>query len=133
MDRFTPRLALLVACAAALLVAGRTGAKPLPTSLREGRDPRSGERITRPRPALPDPEWKSSTVTDASFHADGPDEGSYPERVLDELALHNALPVVEALPTTQSYDRDNIAVIEDDGTILVPSGSNVRIDPPALT
>ena len=133
MDRFSPRFALVFACAAALFIAGRTGARPLPTSLREGIDPKTGARVTRPRPSLPEPEWKSGLNTDAVITPDWPDEGTYPERVIDELLMHSAQPTLEALPTTQSYDRGNIAVIEDDGTILVPTGANVRIDAPALT
>ena len=71
------RLLLFVACAAALLLAGRTGAKPRPESLRAGIDPRTGARVTRPRPALPDPQWKAA-VTGATVEpvVDWPDEGS---------------------------------------------------------
>src|SRR4051794_34344750 len=109
--------ALVFAVVAALLLAGRTGARPLPTSLREGVDPKTGARVTLPRPTLPEPSWKLGRQTDAVVTPDWPDEGSYPERVLDELLLSASQPQVEALPTTQSYDRGNIAVIEDDGTI----------------
>ena len=136
MDRRLPALAL--ALVAALALAGRTGARPLPTSLREGIDPKTGAKVTRPRPALPEPEWKAAVrgnLTEPVVRPDWPDEGSYPERVVEELALHLAIDpaAVTVLPTTQSYDRGNIAVIEDDGTILVPTGAQVRIDVPALS
>ena len=55
--------------------------------------------------------------------------------MLEEIRLHQERDpaAITLLPTSQSYDRGDIAVIEDDGTILVPSGANVRIDPTALT
>jgi hypothetical protein len=110
----------------------------LPTSLRQGVDPKTGALVVRPRPALPEPAWKSvlrGQAADAFVQPDWPDEGTYPERVIDELALHQAIDpqAITVLPTTQSYDHGNIAVIEDDGTILIPTGANVRIDAPALT
>ena len=57
MDRRLPVLTL--ALVAALALAGRTGARPLPTSLREGVDPKTGAKVTRPRPALRPP-WAQS-------------------------------------------------------------------------
>lgn len=138
------RSALVFALAVVLAAASASipWAKPLPTSLREGIDPRTGQKVIRPRPALPPPTWFSPVRPEAvkpefEIAPDWPDEGSYPERVLDELALHAAVDprTIQVLPTTQSYDRGNIAVIEDDGTILQPvgAGGSVRIDPPALT
>jgi hypothetical protein len=138
MDRHASRLlSLALAAACALACAARSGARPLPTSLRAGVDPKTGAPVTRPRPVLPEADWKQAVRGEAAapiLQPDWPDEGTYPERVLDELALHEAQPqAIAVLPTTQSYDRGDIAVIEDDGTILVPSGANVRIDAPALT
>src|SRR5215470_2271931 len=65
--------------------------------------------------------WKSG-VAEPGFAC-----GSSEDRVLDVMAAHAAWQAVapEALPTTQSYDRGDIAVIEDDGTMLVPSGPNL--------
>jgi len=56
--------------------------------------------------------------------------GSSPELVLDRLAAHAAWQAVapQSLPTTQSYDHGDIAVIEDDGTMFVPSGTHVEPD-----
>src|SRR5687767_4430490 len=53
-----------------------------------------------------------------------------PDRVLDEIARHQARAFpAPLLPTSESFDRGEIAVVEDDGTILVPDGAFVRIDP----
>jgi len=51
--------------------------------------------------------------------------GSSRDRVLDVLASHAAALALAptVLPTTQSYDHGDIAVLEDDGTLFVPSTS----------
>ncbi|MEP7028591.1 MAG: FlgD immunoglobulin-like domain containing protein, partial [Candidatus Eisenbacteria bacterium] len=139
MRRPAPRLALALTIALALVLALALGpdARPAPESLRAGRDPRTGERVVRPRPTLPERSWemRPGPESTAPLPVDLALDHSYPERVLEEIRLHqeNAALATTVLPTTQSYDRGNIAVIEDDGTILVPVGANVRIDPPALT
>ena len=134
------RSALVLSLALAGLIARASGpaAHPTPPSLRAGRDPRTGERVLRPRPAPPalGPEAPAVTGIDAGATSDGAGalDAAYPERVLEEIRLHQERDpaTITLLPTSQSYDRDDIAVIEDDGTILVPSGANVRIDPTAL-
>ncbi len=135
------RLALATALAMAFVLARVSGpdARPAPASLRAGRDPHTGERVVRPRPALPERSWD----VQPGLASAGPDvavqtlplDDSYPERVLEEIRLDQARDPasITLLPTSQSYDRGDIAVIEDDGTILVPAGANVRIDAPALT
>ena len=135
------RFALALSLALAGLIAHASGpsAHPAPSSLRAGRDPRTGERVLRPRPAPPalDQEARATIRMDTGAPTDraGALDASYPERVLEEIQLHQERDpaTIALLPTSQSYDRGDIAVIEDDGTILVPSGANVRIDPTALT
>jgi hypothetical protein len=60
--------------------------------------------------------------------------GTGPQGVLRALARPEALREegVPALPTTQSYDRGDIAVIEDDGTLLYPVGSKYEADEVAI-
>ena len=145
MRRSAPLLARVLcvpALAAALAMAHvpAPSARPYPSSLREGIDPVTGRRVARPTPAFPTWDRPARFTPQQAVVPNGPDgqpewpDASYPERVLEEIAFHNAN--LEAnlvvLPTTQSYDRDDIAVIEDDGTILRPTGSNVRIDSAAL-
>lgn len=120
-------------------------AKAAPASLREYRDPATGRRtlVPRTRPAFTT-EPSATDVTGGPgpgpiepMHGDGLvpfRSGSYPERILDELREHYARDwsAITVLPTSQSYDRGEIAVIEDDGTILLPSGANVVIDPASI-
>ena len=40
---------------------------------------------------------------------------------------------IQTLPTTQSFDIGEIAVLEDDGTLLHPAGPNLQIDPIAVS
>jgi hypothetical protein len=138
LSRFAFAAAILVACA--LVRIPTTAASPTPESLREGRDPVTGRRVVRPR-TIP-PLWRSFSAATSSGAAATLQDGapgvldfSYPERVLDEIAAHNERDpdAITVLPTSQSYDRGNIAVIEDDGTILVPDGANVAIDATAVT
>ncbi|MEO6462014.1 MAG: FlgD immunoglobulin-like domain containing protein, partial [Candidatus Eisenbacteria bacterium] len=95
----------------------------------------------RPARIAPTFEADPGVVRDGSpsspQHDEGPlswRSGTYPERVLDELRAHNAVDwsQVAVLPTSQSYDRGEIAVIEDDGTILLPEGTYVKLDPASL-
>jgi hypothetical protein len=60
--------------------------------------------------------------------------GSSVDRTLQVLADHAARAALkpQTLPTTQSYDRGNIAVLEDDGTLLVPSGPKLTADEVAV-
>ncbi len=136
-------LALAAAIALAAQVPVTLQAAPSSRSLREYRDPLTGARVRPLRSALPtvlDPAAVAPAYQTGGYrlqHDDGPAEwrsGTYPERVLDELLKHRLrqYETIQALPTTQSYDRGEIAVIEDDGTILVPQGSQVSIDPAAL-
>ncbi|MGH7726179.1 MAG: FlgD immunoglobulin-like domain containing protein [Candidatus Eiseniibacteriota bacterium] len=123
-----------------------TYARSSQTSLREYRDPRTGLRVSVPRtvPSIVSERPFSDVPPDRTglgpitpMHGDGLTpfrSGSYPERTLDELREHYARDwsAITVLPTSQSYDRGEIAVIEDDGTILLPSGANVVIDPASL-
>src|SRR5262245_7133070 len=60
--------------------------------------------------------------------------GSSEERAFERLAAHAAWQAVApaTLPTTESYDHGDIAVIEDDGTLLVPVGSHLEADEAAV-
>ena len=60
--------------------------------------------------------------------------GTGPRGVLQALARHEALGAegITALPTTQSYDRGDIAVLEDDGTLLYPVGAKYEADEVAI-
>lgn len=110
---------------------GSSLASPATRPLREHRDPHSGRPVVVPRAVPTFSEAPSATGGSAGAWRCG----SYPERVLDELSEGAALRAsgVVALPTSQSYDRGEIAVIEDDGTLLRTSGPNVSIDPAALS
>ena len=139
---------LLLAAGSIALALGLAARAPSPASavpgdrsLREYRDPVTRARVQPPRIAPTfdtDPIRPGGRGPMAPAHDDGPAEwrsGTYPERTLDELAKHNlrAHEIVTVLPTSQSYDRGEIAVIEDDGTILVPLGNGqVELDPAAL-
>src|SRR2546427_8233720 len=78
------------------------------------------------RPLVPDAARPSSVAVPAG----GPVCGSTEERTLSVLAAHAAAQAVQpqSFPTTQSYDRGDIAVIEDDGTLLLTSGPNLEAD-----
>ncbi len=139
----TALLALAAAVALAAQAPATLQAAPSDRSLREYRDPLTGARVRPLRATLPtllDPADVAPSHTGGMYrpqHGDGPSEwrsGTYPERMLDELLKHRLrqYEMIQVLPTSQSYDRGEIAVIEDDGTILVPSGSQVEIDPVAL-
>jgi hypothetical protein len=144
--RLRPILPIAVSLAVALAlgarVPGASLASPSNQSLREYRDPVTGERI-RPERTAPTFEADPGVVRDGNpmgpQHDQGPvgwRSGTYPERTLDELRAHNnrMMMPVTLLPTSQSYDRGEIAVIEDDGTILVPeAGGMVSLDPAALS
>jgi hypothetical protein len=132
---------LVLALALVARVPGPSSASPSNVSLREYKDPTTG-RTVRPAREAPTFEADPGVVRDGSpyrpQHDQGPvswRSGTYPERTLDELREHNARDwsQVTVLPTTQSYDRGEIAVIEDDGTILVPEGSFVKLDPASLS
>ncbi|MEO6462214.1 MAG: hypothetical protein ABIP29_03990, partial [Candidatus Eisenbacteria bacterium] len=138
--RLLPLLSLVLALALVARVPGSSQAMSSDRSLREYRDSKTGAAI-RPDRTAPTFEADPGIVRDGSpyspQHDQGPmswRSGTYPERVLDELREHNTrdLSLLTVLPTTQSYDRGEIAVIEDDGTILVPEGVYVKIDPAAL-
>lgn len=85
----------------------------------------SSRTVVSARPQAWQAPQSAATVTETGFSC-----GSSPDRVLDVLAAHAAYQSVApaALPTTQSYDHGDIAVIEDDGTMLVPSGTHVEAD-----
>lgn len=138
--RLLPLLSLVFALALVARVPGASHAVSSDRSLREYRDPKTGAAI-RPARQAPTFEADPGIVRDGSpyrpQHDQGPlswRSGTYPERTLDELREHNARDwsQVTVLPTTQSYDRGEIAVIEDDGTILAPEGAYVKIDPASL-
>jgi hypothetical protein len=68
----------------------------------------------------------------------GPTEGDLcgtgPRGALQALARHQArlAQAAATLPTSQSYDRGDIAVLEDDGTLLHPVGAKVEADEVAV-
>jgi hypothetical protein len=138
--RLLALLSLVLALVLVARVPGSSQASPSDRSLREYRDPKTGERI-RPLRDAPTFEADPGIVRDGTpyrpQHEDGPvswRSGTYPERVLDELREHNTRDwsQITVLPTSQSYDRGEIAVIEDDGTLLIPDGAYVKLDPAAL-
>ena len=120
--RLRPTLPIAVSLAVALAlvarVPGPSQASPSNQSLREYRDPVTGERI-RPARTAPTFEADPAIVRDGTplrpQHDQGPvswRSGTYPERTLDELRAHNQrlMTPVALLPTSQSYDRGEIAV-----------------------
>lgn len=142
--RRLPRLPLAPLAAAlvlALLAPGiaPVGAAPSDRSLREYRDPATGARVRPPRavPSFPADPRSGNDSPLGLHHGDYLTpwrSGTYPERLLDELRAHHARDWsgIQVLPTSQSYDRGEIAVIEDDGTILIPTGAQVTLDPASL-
>ena len=102
----------LVALAAALCVLSAGAAAAVPASR-----PPGGTRTNAP--------WSPATGLSCGASAD------LTRSVLAEHAARAAL-APQTLPTTQSYDRGDIAVLEDDGTLLVPSGARLTADEVAV-